>query len=294
MQKREQILAIGFGLVVAAYAGNWLFQTALDGPLAERHAKTVRLQEDIARRQRDLRQARAAAKELAAWQAQSLPSDVQIARSLYQAWLLELVDAIGLQNRDVDSGEAVNRKGMYQALSFSVRGRGTLDQLTRFLDSFYRAGHLHQIHSLSVTPLSRSGELDLSIGIEALVVSGADRKDQLAARASDRLASSTLADYRTIVTRNLFGVGSADADAADHTYLTAVLDVDGEPEAWFTLRATDTILKLRQGQAIDVDQFHGVIAEIVDSDVIIQSDDERWLITVGESLARASTLPPEF
>ncbi len=236
MQRREKILAVGFGVVVAAYAGNWLFQSALEGPLEARRAKTARLEDDIARRERELRQARTAAKELSAWQAQSLPADVQVARSLYQAWLLELVDAIGLQSRNVDSGEAVNRKGLYQALSFTVRGRGTLDQLTRFLYEFYRAGHLHQIHSLSITPLSRTGELDLSIGIEALVVNGADRKDQLSSRSSERLASAAFADYQPIVGRDLFTVGGADADAAGHTYLTAVLDVDGEPEAWFTLR----------------------------------------------------------
>ena len=41
MQRREKILALGFGVVVAAYAGNWLFQSALEGPLERCVAEIV-------------------------------------------------------------------------------------------------------------------------------------------------------------------------------------------------------------------------------------------------------------
>ena len=122
----------------------------------------------------------------------------------------------------------------------------------------------------------------------------AERKDQLTSRTSDRLASGKLDDYRAIVERNLFGIGGGSFDEADFTYLTAITEVNGEAEAWFTLRASGELLKLRQGQSFQIGALHGTIAEISESDVILLCDDERWLVGLGENLVQASTLPPEF
>ena len=132
-------------------------------------------------------QARAAVKQLELWQRRSLPSDPQVARSLYQAWLLGLVGRVGLGNHSVDAGEPRNRGGYYQ-ISFTVQGRGSLEQLTAFLHEFYSAGHLHQIQSLVITPAGRNDMLDLSITIEALALAGADRKDRLTSEKSTLLA----------------------------------------------------------------------------------------------------------
>jgi len=120
------------------------------------------------------------------------------------------------------------------------------------------------------------------------------RKDLLSARTSDRLASADLAEYRVIVDRNLFGIGGGSLDEADFAYLTAIIEADGEPEVWFTLRASGELLKLRHGQSFQIGALRGSVAEINDSDVILLCDDERWLVGVGENLMQASTLPPEF
>ena len=206
------------------------------GPCKNGGPKPIRLRDDIAKRELDLAKFRKASRESKPGKAQSLPSDTEVARSLYQAWLVELVGSAGLSNPNVDSGEPVSRKGMYNSLSFSVRGRGTLKQLTKFLFDFYRADHLHQIQSLSLTPVPRLEELDFAISIEALSLDNAAHKDQLSDHVSDRLASEDLADYQSIVERNLFGVGGGGADEADFAYLTAIIEVNGQPEAWFTLR----------------------------------------------------------
>jgi Tfp pilus assembly protein PilO len=294
VNQREKILAAGVGAIAVLYAGHWMYQVAYEGPLQERRAETLRLREDIAKRELDLAKFRKASRESKSWQAQSLPSDTEVARSLYQAWLVELVGAAGLSNANVDSGEPVSRKGMYNSLNFSVRGRGTLKQLTKFLFDFYRADHLHQIQSLSLTPVPRLEELDFAISIEALSLDNAASKDQLSNHVSDRLASDDLADYQSIVDRNLFGVGGGAADEADFAYLTAIIEVNGQAEAWFTLRASGQLLKLRSQQSFDIGPFHGTVDQIHDSDVVLLCDDERWLISVGENLMQASTLPPEF
>jgi len=296
MKTREKILAVAFGLLAVGYGGNWLFDTALQVPLNQRHAALAREQKKIQVLETKLRQAREAGKELTEWEAQSLPSDVGQARRLYQAWLTEMLNRIGLSDLNFSAGSPVNRKGYFDVLSFAVRGRGTLSQLVALLFEFYSADHLHQIQKLDITPSSQGSDLlDLSISIEALVLPGANRREELSTRVSQRLASGTLADYQAIVKRNLFRFGGTGADATDYTYLTAVINVNDQLEAWFTSRNTGEVVKLHQGETIDIGQFRGTIIDIEGSDIVVESDDEeRWLLTVGENLAQASALPPEF
>lgn len=308
---RPYILAAVFGGILLYFGGEWVLEM-LQGPIERASQKTERLKQEIKKREDELARARRAAKQLAVWETQSLPADIEVARSLYQAWLVELVDEVKLDDPSVNSGEPVSRQGMYHTLPFSVRGRGTLEQLAGLLFVFYRTDLLHQVRSLNITPLANSDRLDLSIAIEALVLPGAGpegRKGDTALetqetifaefrrrawRNSQRLASVTLADYDPIVQRNLFGIGGS-PDPTDYTYLTAVSSVDGEPQVWFTLRAAGEVLKLRKGENFEIGQFSGTIAAVEGSDVIIESDDgERWLLTLGESLTDAYALPPEF
>ena len=290
---RKNILMAIAGVVLALICADWLWRNAVEAPLELRRRKMASLDRAIKKRNEGVQKAMRAADQMAVWEAQSLPSDSEVARSLYQAWLLELVGYVDLANPNVDSGSPLGRKGLYQTISFSVRGRGNLEQLTTFLFEFYSANHLHLIRSLSITPLGRSGELDISIAIEAIVLATADRRDRLSSARSERLASNRLEDYDPIVRRNLFGFGGS-PDATDHTYLTTVVYVDDEPEAWFTLRATDEVLKLREGQSLKIGQFEGTVREIDDSDVVLESEGERWLLTIGENLAQAYALPPEL
>ena len=128
----------------------------------------VRLRDDIAKRELDLAKFRKASQESKSWQTQSLPSDTGSRPQLVPGVAGRAGRRRGLSNPNVDSGEPVSRKGMYNSLSFSVRRRGTLKQLTKFLFDFYRADHLHQIQSLSLTPVPRLEELEIAISIEAL------------------------------------------------------------------------------------------------------------------------------
>ena len=293
MKTREKILVVAFGAVAFAYAGSWLFETALQGPLENRRAAIARQKKKIKTLKTKRQEAKEAAAELAVWKAQSLPSDIGDARNQYQTWLRRLTTDLELDDLTVKTSEPQNRKGNYFLLPNSIRGRGTLAQLVSFLYEFYSANHLHKIQRLDITP--KGDSLDLAIFIEALVLADADRKD-LSTQKSDRLTSGSLADYQCIVERDLFSFGGSSSDATDHTYLTAVVvGANGQLEAWFTSRATDEILKLHRGEPIEIGQFHGTIIAIEGSDVLVESeDDERWLLTVGENLAQASSLPPEY
>ncbi len=294
MNQYRKKLLMAVGAVMGLYfGGEWLLTNMLEIPLEMRRAQTARLNKEIESKQVQMEKLRRSSKELESWKARSLPSNLEVARSLYQAWLLELVGHVGFSNPNVDSNEPINRKDRFHVLVFSLRGRGTLAQLTRFLYEFYSTDHMHQIRSLGFTPLGGSDQLDLTVSIEALVLPQADRKDHLASHRSDRLASPRLEDYQVIVQRNLFGA-TGGADISEFTFLTAVNYVDGQPEAWFSVRTNDTILKLRKGEGVEIGQFKASIAEITDADVILESDGERWLLTIGERLTQAAALPPEY
>ena len=292
-EKRKILLLVVFGAFLLFYAGEWLLDTVLRGPLEKRQIVTRRLEKKIEEYKKELGKARDAGKRLDEWGKASLPSDPQVARSLYQAWLLELVNHVGLSDPNVNSSEPANRKGQFYVLSFSIRGRGSIDTLTRFLFEFYRAGHLHQIRSLNITPLQKTGDLDLAISIEALALPDADRKDSLSMTISERLVSDQLDSYRSIVDRNFFAVGR-EIDPTDQTFLTSVVSVEGQPQAWFSLRSTDELEKLKVGDQLNVGQFSGRIVDIKGSDVILVSEGQRWLLTIGECLTDAFALPPEF
>ena len=293
IKHRKKLLMGVLGLIAVFYVGGWLLENLLEGPLEARRKTQVRLEKSIEKQQKSLSRARKVGKQLSVWEEQSLPSNTEVASSAYQVWLLQIIQRAGLSAQGVNSSEPVTRKGIYSLLSFSARARGTLKQLTHFLFEFYRAGHLHQIRSLSIIPIQKTGELDLTISVEAMVLPSSGRDKEFTTQTSDRLASEKLDDYMSIVERNLFDVGGG-LDPTDQTVLTTVTYVDGEPEVWFSLRGSDELLKLKKGDRLEIGQFSGTLAEIDDTDVIIEADDERWLLSIGENLTQATALPPEY
>jgi hypothetical protein len=295
MKMREKILMGAVLLLVLAMGGNWVFEKTMQGPISDRRKTIERLNSELEKKEDDYRRALQASEKLDRWNEQSLPAADTFAGSLYQEWLQEEVSRTGFKEPRIDSSEPVSLKGVYWRYGYTLRCQGTLEQLTRFLYDFYRADFLHQIPKIAVKPMPRSGNLDLTFTIEALALADAEQNEQLNNRVSDRLASEFLADYQAVIDRDLFGIrGTSGFDPADHAFLTAIIDVDGQPQAWFTLRSSDQILKLNKGASLEVGQFFGVVVEIEDQDVIIDSDGERWLLSLGDSLTRAAALPPEF
>ncbi len=306
-------LAAALFLMVAYFGGEWLLAHVIQGPLDVARNRRTQLERDIQQRETSLRRLREASQLLARWEDQSLPADTEAARSLYQAWLVELVDDVGLGSPSVTSSEPVPRAGLYYTLSFAVRARGTLEQLTQFLFAFYRTDLLHQVRSLTITPLQRTDQLDLSLAIETLILqasSAAGAKPAVAAagattenvyeqfrrrswRISDRLAFDDQEAYQAIVRRNIFALGGG-FDPTDNTYLTSITQIDGQPEVWFTNRATDEVVRLRAGGRLTLGPLTFLLAEVFDTDVVIETDGERWLLGLGDKITEAHALPPEF
>jgi hypothetical protein len=312
------ILVLAAGAMLLYFGGDWATEKWVNGPKNVKGGQITNLAKAVEDAKQSLEGVRYDAQRMAILESRSLPSKTEVARSLYVAWLSELVKYAELSSPSLNAGEPVNRRGGFKSISFSVRVRGNLEQLTVFLFEFYNAPHLHKIQSLGLTPIPKTDQLDLSIAIDTLVLPFADRQDELSQvrladtpqRAAERLASATLDAYKPIVERNLFAIADSGTDPADHTVLTGVNYVDGVPEAWFTTRTDGKTLRLRIGDRLiqDGDRIRksdgeeepgltseiGRVAEMKGSDLVLERDGERWLLTIGETLAQAYALPPEL
>ncbi|MCR4412266.1 MAG: hypothetical protein NUV77_07555 [Thermoguttaceae bacterium] len=309
LQKREKVLAIVVGVLLVVVAGRMVLRVVLS-PLATRQAEVQALEAKAAKKKEQVEAALVAQTKLAEYRRRALPSDPQIARTAYQNWLLELADKVKLKRRKVDSSDGRELKGIYTNLPFTVRGEGTLEQLTQFLYEFYSAGHLHRIRRLSVKPIEKSSDLELTIVVEALSLPDADRRDQLASIPGQRLSRPDLGAYRkTIVERNLFAayrpappaapperrVEPPKSDAFDpskYAYVTAIVSgLDGQPRVWIKSRSNDENLRLRQGERFEIGPMKGTIARIGDRHVEIQldgkTDGKPLVVALGDPLKSA-------
>ena len=292
-ESRKYLLYLALAGIALCFGGDYIWRSNVEDPLERKKELKEKLQEEIKKKKKDLAKSKAAAKKLDILEMSSLPSEPEIARSLYRTWLLELVEKSEFHTAHVESGAATSRKGFYDTLGFSVRGKGTLQHVVRFLFEFYRGGHLHRIQQMSLTPLGKTGSLDVIITIEALILPGTDRKDTLSTRKSNWLNFRSLADYGIIAQRNFFGVGG-ESDPSQQAYLTAVTRDNGEPEIWVTLRGQDKLRKLHLGDQFEIGQFNGTVVDILDDDVVFESAGERYLLSVGEPFADALGVPPEY
>ncbi len=138
---------------------------------------------------------------------------------------------------------------------------------------FYSAGNLHEIRRIDAKAVENAPELDVNITIEAMSLPVADRKRQLTEQPGRRLRGGEAADQsRVIVERNLLGPfspGGALPDAAQTTFVTAILEVDGHAEVWLVDRSTGKDWKLHEGESLPMESLHGSVKAIGANDVTI-------------------------
>ncbi|MFK7819224.1 MAG: hypothetical protein AB8G99_10930 [Planctomycetaceae bacterium] len=286
---RQHILLGVLGVIGLANVGDWVLNSAIQGPLKERRDRAAALQEGIEKRQALLKETRKAGKKIADWKKRSLPANTEVARSLYRSWLHGHVTECGLSKATVDSGSPSSRRGLYTTLPFSVRGRGTLNQFTNLMFCVTDAGHLHRVKDISLTP-GGNGVFDISFNIEALIVAGTKQTDRLARVKGNVLASTQAGDYAIISRQNLFGIGYRDPLAS--ASVTAITWKNGKPRVWISDEGSDTVLKVGLNEEVVIDTFRGKIVSATDEEVTIESGSNRLVIALGSSFADALVVEP--
>jgi hypothetical protein len=71
------------------------------------------------------------------------------------------------------------------------------------------------------------------------------------------------------------------------TFITAVTESDGQPEAWFSVRTTGELMRLRPGDKFDVMGLKGTIAGIDDETIELEVQGKRYTVRLGENLGQA-------
>ena len=239
----------------------------------------------------------------------ALPANPDIAKREYQNWLGKLASD-NLKNHKLearepqplkytDPGDKKNRV-IYEKLHFTITCQATLDELTRFLFDFYSAGHLHKICSIKITPLlNKPSQLDLSIAVEALSLPDSKQTDKLSAEKGNRLKLASADAYnKTIVKREPFLAYSpakptggpagppppAKIDPLQYTFLTAILEADGVPEAWLYERPADKVYKVHEGEEFTIGKVKGKVSRIGANDIDVEIDGQSRTIGYGNSL----------
>lgn len=298
MQKREKILgAVACGLVLAV-GGNYVYGKLSDS-YNLRVGQIESLNSKIQDKEFEIQKGFRARKQLNSWNKTSLPSNSQLAATLYQNYLVSLLDETGMDEVDVGANRPVSRGGVYQLLAFNIRAQGTLQQLTDLLFKFYQAGHLHQITNLTAKPIENS-KLDINLKIEALSLAKADQLDKLSEETSTRLAWDEVEDYQQAIShRNLFAnyvpppparreaprpAAPPPFDAAKFAVVSAIIEVGERPQVWVNVRTSGEMLKRHEGDQVEVGLFKGKITRIDSQSVEIESQGQRKVVALGQSL----------
>jgi hypothetical protein len=307
MQPREKRLAIAvgcLGLVLLV----WLVFGSVAEAFRIRQTQLDALTTEVQKKQFRMAEMGLVLDRYADWEHRSLPRDRELARSLYQNWLVATLADAKLENVQVDPGRTVQLRDVYLKLPFTVRAQGSTAEIVRWLASFYQADHLQQIREFALQPIGKAGDLQMTATIEALSLPEADRKDKLTESSGMRLDEERAKTaQQTIVDRNLFAPyvpppppkppivvkttpppPKPKFDEAKYTFLTSVVSIDGEPQAWLTVRPTKQLLKLRTGDDVKVGLFDGKLVRIGPTEIEIEQDGKRRKVTLGKSLGEAT------
>ncbi len=322
LQKREKILVAATGALLVLAVLVLLLRGGSDQSTGQLQTQYDALLKDVESKRALASRGKKAAQRVAEWEKRSLPSDLELSGSLYQNWLRGLVVKAGFRDEKIDPGKQPPERDVFAKFPFTVTGRGNLANLTDFLFDFYRAGHLHKIRSLTITPTENSDQLTLRIIIEALALPGTKRSDTLSAKPSDRLTLEKPEDYRAIIVRRcmegdrfvetggLFAayrpapppvvvktpdeppaepVKPPGIDPSEHTFFTAAVAADSRPQAWLEIRTTGEKLRLHEGDPVKVGTVEGQVTKI-DLDLrqlILEIDGKSCEVRLGETLHEA-------
>src|SRR6185295_1306096 len=77
-------------------------------------------------------------------------------------------------------------------------------------------------------------------------------------------------------------------DTAKHAVITAIIEVDHEPELWLSVRTTGKTLRLREGESFEVGALTGKVVRIGDREAEFETGGKRLLVALGDSLREAA------
>lgn len=293
MNNRSKFLLVALAVVGVGVFGDQGYRRFVEEPARKRGREATQIDKQIKEAEDAVFTSARAADQLLALEQYSLPFDQELARARYQDWLLALVAKVGLRQPTVDAGMPVavsikdrdtrKPKEIFKRYSFSLRGHGTLEQVTRLLYEFHQAGHLHKVRSLALNPVAGGKQLDVTMAIEALGLSRCEREGELSTATAQRLAYNNPEAYQTIVRRNLFS--QEGADGLRNIMLTAVtFNRAGTPGAWLSLGSDTQTQVVHRGESLDIPSHEVSVIDIQSQLVLLEVDGEVVRLSLGKTI----------
>jgi hypothetical protein len=223
MNPRERTIAIALLAAILLVAGGFLFQRLYLVPLQEREDEVRAARDALESQRKLLLQSTSNQAKLLEWRKMSLPGGDNIARQReYRQLLDSFITSSGFMPGDLDirasdpppkyTGQGGNEI-YYTPLNFTVTGRAELSRLVRLLRQFYSQPLLHKIKSLQIkrptgaTPKA-TGELEIDLKVEAIIVKGAKNRSTLLPDEKEKVLPHVLAeptrDYTALANKNIF------------------------------------------------------------------------------------------
>jgi hypothetical protein len=259
--------------------------------------------------ERSLSEARAAElrgqrarKQVNEWRSRSLPTNREVAESLYQDWLREQVVAAGMTVTQIADKSGSARNPQFGEVAVEVRAEGSLAQLVEFLHRFYSGPHLHRISSATLTTADGGQKLTFGMTATALILPDAKRTDTLAEGDPQPIDGvKSLDDVRKRLTdRNLFaayaaktdgGQKSADNTAAEAEFSATVYGSDGW-QAWVRNKSSGAVSRFEKGDAIEFGALKGKVVELESRRMVIETDKGRVELREGQNFSQTTLLAP--
>jgi hypothetical protein len=348
MNPRERILALTVVTVAILVGGGVLFKFLFLDSLTALKVQTDDAEQDLGKKQAELAKESQDRQKildgdprLEQWKSLSLPEDESQEQELNNGRPLDEVrkrheENIGeqyerrLRNLLTRSGFApstikitsapADRKGggilsgktsAYTKLQFTVKGQAGLDGVVRMMQGFYRTPLLHEVRSLTLakTPSSK-GDLDVTMTVEAILVTGAEKRDALlpdSTVAPPHVLADPSRSYTDMLAKNIFtGVATVGRLTEERSQvlgvvkLTAVWNDGGHWEATYYDQGKGGDEKRLKEQWLNefsvADKYDNVLVQgkvvRLDGDgAVFQSGDKVYRWTCGQFLGAALDEP---
>lgn len=270
-----------------AVAKNQSQQTAAETALNEGHVAQLRGQR--------------ARKRLSDWRNRSLPTDQQVAESLYQDWIRSQATGAGMTVTQITDKSGVTRNAQFGEAALELRAEGTLAQLADFLYRFYTAPHLHRISNASITAADGGQKLSLVMTATALILADSRQTDALAEGEPQPIEGVKSLDEirQRLVDRNLFvahspkaqGEPTNDGGAAEAIFSGVTYESDG----WVMSvrnKTSGSVSRFKKGDPVAFGAMKGKVLEIENRRAVIETDKGRVELRLGQNFSEATPLAP--
>jgi hypothetical protein len=205
----------------------------------------------------------------------------------------------------------------YTKLSFTVVGQAALEGVVRMLQEFHRTPLLHEVRTLTLTsrPSSKSdpsgkGDLDVNLTVEALLVTGAEKRDSLLPDSTvppPHVLAEPARRYTDMLAKNIFtGVAAVSRLSEDRNQVLGVVKLTavwnsgrrweatyydqgkGGEEKRLTAR---TINEFSVADKYDNVLVQGKVVRLDEDGVLFQSDGKYYRWTCGQFLGSSLDSP---